>query len=698
MYLEFMLEVGCEEIPARYIDPTLVQLQEQFQEILSGQLIEHSAIEVFATPRRLVVSISQLSARQPDRVVTLTGPPLAAAFDDQNQPTRAAQGFAAKYQLTVDELKFVETEKGKYLGFERQVPGRTAQDILVEGIPTILSSIEFPKNMIWEESHFLFARPIRWLLCLFGGEVIPIRVAGITASNKTFGHRILSGNTEIQVNNFQEYTSSLIKFKVQFDPKRRLEKIRDDLRQKADQLGGELIPDQQLLHTVVYLNEFPSVICGGFDSAFLSLPSEVLVTVMREHQKYFSLRSKAGSLLPKFLAVVDSDELNHERIKAGHERVLKARLADAVFFWDMDQKVLLEDRLPKLNRIIFQAKLGTVFEKTSRLITLSEYLAKSLKNPELLPDLHLAAKLSKVDLTTEMVKEFTNLQGIMGGLYARAQGLPETVAGAISDHYRPTSLEEESPRSLAGAVLSIADKLDSVMGAFSIGLVPTGSKDPLAIRRQTMGIIKVLLDKKISISILKNCTKAFAGLKEYATRNFDETYQDFRSFLRERLRYVFKELGYSYDEINAIIEIGDDNPLICFETLKAIATMRNSDDFHSIAQSFKRVKNIILKAGLRLDAKFEVVPELFELVEEEGLYRAVRAVGPKVKRACRAGDYLGAFSMMAALRPQVDSFFEKVLVMSENPTVQKNRLSLLGSLSRIFLGLADVSEIVVSSN
>ncbi len=698
MDLEFTIEVGCEELPARHVSPALEQLKEKLHHMLSQQLIEHSPIEAFATPRRLIVNISRVSANQPDRVEIVTGPPLAAAYDNQSQPTRAAYGFAAKYQLKVDQLKCIETEKGKYLGFEKQVPGRKAEEVLAEGIPVVLSSIDFPKKMIWEESHFLFARPIRWLLCLLGGKVIPVRIAGLDSSNKTFGHRILARNSEVQVSDFEGYKSAMSKLKVQYDPEVRLRKIKDDLKQKADNAGGKLIADDFLLKTVVYLNEYPSVICGDFDQAFLRLPAEVLITVMREHQKYFSLSDDRGQLLPRFLAVVDSDEQHHDRIRLGHERVLRARLADAAFFWDVDQKVLLEDRVQKLSGIIFQAKLGTVSEKTKRLILLSENLTKSSGNSQLLPNVRLAARLSKADLTTEMVKAFPNLQGVIGGLYARSQGLPEPVAIAIYDHYRPLALEEATPRTLEGALLSIADKLDSVIGAFSIGLVPTGSKDPLAIRRQTLGIIKVLLDQKLSISIRKICNKAFSRLKKYSARGFEETYEDFGAFMRERMRHVFKEQGYRYDEINAVIEINGDNPLLCHDILKAISAMRNSDDFHSVSRSFKRIKNIILKAGIKTDEDFIVVPELFEAEEERNLYRLVKSIGARVKRARASGNYLEAFSMIATLRPQVDSFFEKVLVMSESPKVQKNRLSLLGSLAQVFLSLADVSEIVMSPN
>jgi glycyl-tRNA synthetase beta chain len=418
---------------------------------------------------------------------------------------------------------------------------------------------------------------------------------------------------------------------------------------------------------------------------------------MREHQKYFSLVDAEERLVPRFLAVVDSDGAHAEKIRAGHERVLKARLADASFFWDLDLKVKLEDRVARLGRVVFQQKLGTMLEKTQRLVTLAGFLGKTLRI-KTLEEAKQAARLCKTDLVTDMVKEFTDLQGIMGGLYARAEGLAAPLSDAIYEHYRPQTLADTSPETPAGAVLSIADKLDSVVGSFAIGQVPTGSKDPLALRRQTLGIIKVLLDKKISISLRKSFDRSFTLFKKKATRTQIETWQDVASFVKDRLRFILLERGFRYDEINSVVEVCFDNPHDCLERLRAIASMRNGADFEAVAQGFKRIKNILLKSGLEISAEAAPTEDaLFESNEERQLAAAVQTIQPKVRKAARTGNYQRAFELMASLRPAIDQFFDKVLVMAPDPKVRTNRLNLLTNLLRTFLNIADVSEIVPAS-
>ncbi len=696
MPLEFLLEIGCEELPAQFVDSTLDQLRHRFGQTLTENSLEFDQIATWATPRRLIVHIRGLAALQPPRSETVTGPPYSIAFDASRNPTRAAEGFARKYGLSAEDLVCVDTEKGQYLGFVRRIPGRHSRDILNQEVPAILAALDFPKNMRWEESDFLFVRPIRWLLCLLDGDVLPVTVAGVEASDLTFGHRILENDRVIQVTNFEEYSSSLLNCHIIFDPKQREVKISKELEQTALQHQAQPLADSELLKTVVYLNEHPSVICGSFEPSFLRLPREVLVTVLREHQKYFSVQTSGGELLPKFLAVVDSDELHSDLIRRGHERVLKARLADASFFWDLDRKVTLEERVDKLKGIVFQVKLGSIYEKSRRIAALTGHIARSVKRSDLTESLTLAARLCKTDLTTEMVREFTRLQGIMGGLYAKSQGISDAAADAIYDHYRPVSIEDASPRSVEGAILSLADKLDSVIGAFSIGLVPTGSRDPLSLRRQTLGMVKVLLDKQLGFSFNKVLLRAYSAFKKRADRGFEETRIDFQGFLKDRLKFVFKEQGYRYDEVNAIVEVDFDNPLDCSERLKAISGMRQSPDFYSLVTSFKRIKNIIVKSGIHMAGPFVVNPDLFQQEEERLLHQRIELTEPKVRRAQKSHQYRKAFELMASLRPQVDLFFDKVLVMTDDPSLQKNRLALLGSLLELIMSVADISEIVVS--
>lgn len=696
MSLDFILEIGCEEIPARYIGGAVTQLSDSLGSAFQEHALPHGTMQSYATPRRLVLVVLSVEERQADRVEVVTGPPKSAAFDASDNPTPAARGFASKHGIAVEDLTFIPTAKGLYLGFEKHIPGKSALELLSHELPRLVGSLSFPKSMRWESSGFLFVRPIRWILCRLGDQVVPFTIAGVSADSFSYGHRVLSENRRIEVNSFESYKSQLIKHRVRFDPKDRLETIQSALTEEATKSGARLLPDPGLLSLVVNLNEFPSVVRGSFDPDFLRLPKEVLVTVMREHQKYFSLVDAQDRLIPGFLAVVDSDGTHAEQIRAGHERVLKARLADAGFFWDVDRKVKLEERTGKLDRVVFQQRLGTMLEKTQRLVKLTGVLGKTLRVTNL-EEIKQAARLCKADLITDMVKEFTDLQGVMGGLYARAEGQPEPVADAIYEHYRPQTLEDASPETLGGAILSVVDKLDSVVGAFAIGQVPTGSKDPLALRRQTLGVIKVLLDKKISISLEKIFLVSYRLFKKQATRSQTETWQDVAAFVVDRLRFIFKEQGFRYDEINAVVEICYDNPLDCLERLNAISSFRESADFEAVAQGFKRIRNILAKSGSDVSTELgqpAIDATLFEGEEERRLASAVHDIQPKVRKAVRTRNYRRAFELMASLRPTIDLFFDRVLVMSENPKIRTNRMALLRGLLQTFLTIADVSEIV----
>jgi glycyl-tRNA synthetase beta chain len=694
--LEFLLEIGCEEIPARFVAAASSRLAQLIARSLVQERLDASEVKSFCTPRRLIAVVERLSEKQSDRTEAIVGPPVSAAVDSQNKPTKAADGFARKHGLSFPDLSRIMTEKGEYLGFEKSIPGRYSREILNELIPSWLLNLDFPKNMIWESSGFHFVRPVRWILALLNGEPLSVPIADIRSSCFSFGHRILSNDKQFKVNNYQEYSNLLLNNNVICDPAERKRIIYAALLLEAEEKQAQLIADEALLDTVTYLNEYPSVICGQFDSSFLDVPREVLITVMREHQKYFSLQDSNGNLMPNFLAVVDSTPEHHKLIVAGHERVLKARLADARFFWKVDNQQPLTERKDALKRIVFQAKLGTMHEKSLRIAKLGRVMASQLKRKDLIPVLSQAAALCKVDLTTDMVREFTDLQGIMGGLYSKRQGLSLEVSEAIYDHYRPVSLEDQAPRSIVGAILSIADKVDSIVGAFSIGQIPTGSGDPFAIRRQTQGVIKVILEHSLGISLKKMAKASYGNYRKTAEFPWEETWRQLEAFIKERLKYVFKEKGFSYDEINAVVEAGMDDPHDCHQRLQALAKMRGSNDFHSLAISFKRMKNIIIKAGLTSDSDFSIAPELFQEVEEKRLYTAIAKVAPKILHLRKKSEYKVIFELMASMRSDVDLFFDRVLVMAEDPRIQKNRLSLLGFLWKLFLGVVDFSEMVVS--
>jgi len=696
MSAEFLLEIGCEEIPARYLPGASRQLKQNIQRILSVHSLGFNQIDAYSTPRRLIVHASGVATTQPARSQVITGPPSAIAFDRDGQPTAAALGFARKNQVGVEALSEVETKKGSYLAYRKQVPGRGADGILAEEIPNAIKGLELPKSMRWESSQFLFLRPIRWILCLFDGQVVPVQLASVRAGDLTFGHRILAGDREAVVTNFADYRQKLREADVEIDSMKRLRKIREGLEEAAQGQGGHLVEDRGLLQTVAHLSEHPSVVCGDFDPGFLKLPAEVLITVMREHQKYFSLRDSEGKLLPRFLAVVDSDEAFSRQIQAGHERVLRARLSDAAFFWESDLRVSLQDRIGLLKKVTYQRNLGTLYDKALRIKALSKFMVQGIQHPELLSRVQQAAELCKTDLTTEMVREFSNLQGVVGGLYGRVQGMEPAVSEAIYDHYLPVSSEDRVPRGLAGAIVAMADKLDTLAGAFCLGLVPTGSRDPLGLRRQAMGLIRILLEKELDLSCEGMLAKAYEGVRSFADRSLEETSLTFRNFLKDRMRFLFREQGFRYDEINAVLEVCWDYPVEGRKRLGAIAGMRESSDFQSLAISFKRIKNILLKAEVDPQAACVIDPARFTAPEESLLHGQVVSLDRGISKAIGAGRHEAALGMMASLRPAVDSFFDRVLVMDEDPGVRRNRLALLAFLLQTFLKVADVSEMVTT--
>lgn len=696
MVSELLLEIGCEEIPARFLPGASQQLKQNVQRVLSVHSLGFDQIEAYSTPRRLIVHASGVAATQPDRSQDITGPPWAIAFGRDGRPTAAALGFARKNRVGVEALSQVKTPKGSYLGYRKQVPGRAAGGILAEEIPNAVKGLDLPKSMRWEASRFLFLRPIRWILCLFDGQVVPFRLASVRSGDRTCGHRILAGNRELAVTRFADYRQKLQEAHVEIDSMTRLRGIQAGLEAAALEQGGRPVEDRKLLQTVAHLSEHPSVVCGDFAPEFLKLPAEVLITVMREHQKYFSLQDREGELLPKFLAVVDSDEAFAPQVRAGHERVLRARLSDAAFFWESDSRVSLQDRLGLLKKITYQRNLGTLFDKTLRIKALSKFLVQGIRQPELLAPVQRAAELCKTDLTTEMVREFSNLQGVVGGLYARAQGIEAAVSEAIYDHYLPVAAEDPVPRGLAGAIVAMADKLDMLAGAFCLGLVPTGSRDPLGLRRQAMGLIRILLAKELDLSCQGMLDKAYEGVRGFADRSLEETSLTFRNFLQDRMRFLFREQGFRHDEINAVLEVCWDHPVESRKRLGAVAGMRESSDFQSLATSFKRIKNILLKAGIDPRSAGAIDPARFTTPEEKLLHSRVETVDRQIAGDLREGRHQAALGMMASLRPAVDAFFDQVLVMDEDPQVRSNRLALLAMLLQTFLKVADVSEMVTT--
>ncbi|HSR05771.1 MAG TPA: glycine--tRNA ligase subunit beta [Bryobacteraceae bacterium] len=637
----FLLEIGTEEIPHWMIPGALKQL--------AAMNLFGAAVQVDATPRRLVVRASGVPERTPDEEQIIKGPPISAG-------DKAAGGFAKKQGVELSAM----TKVGDYYELRKRVPGRAVRDLLGETLAATILGIQWPKTMYWVggKTGPRFIRPIRWMVALLGDEVIPFELAGVKSGNVTRGHRKL-GSSAIPVT-FATYETELRKNFVILSADERRQKIVAEITA----LGAKA--DADLVETLTFITEYPTAIRGDFDPAYLELPAEVLTTVMRHHQKYFSVESSAGELAPHFVAVMNTSGDPEGLVKRGNERVLKARFNDARFFWDVDQQKKLADRVEDLAKVTFQAKLGSYLEKTNRVVALVDELGGSTHAQR-------AALLAKCDLTTEMVKEFTDLQGVVGGLYARHQGEHEAVAKAIYDHYLPLSMEGEIPSTHEGCIVALADKLDTLRGCFAVGLVPTGSKDPFALRRAAQGVVKILVEAKLEYKL------------------DDLASGELREFLLDRIKYYFREIrGFQYDEVNAVLASGCGTLTDVEARLTALTAVRPTEDFEPLAASFKRIQNILKQAG------FEPKDVLDEELLENGPERDLYGDFVRVREAARGESYRRALEQIASLRPRVDTFFDKVLVNAKVERVRNNRLTLLHNLLTEFSTIADFSEIVTS--
>jgi glycyl-tRNA synthetase beta chain len=708
---DFLLEIGCEEIPARMIDVASQELRERVSALLIRERLAASEITHFDTPRRLAVIASGIPAAQPDVTEQVNGPSVGVAYND-GQPTPAAHAFAKKAGIDVSQLEKITTPKGEYLAARVTRKGRSATEILAENLPREISSIYWPKNMYWRKTNERFVRPVRWLVAMLDSETIPLEFGGIQAGNASRGHRVLSHGDVTISRAGSAYVDALRAAKV-LSRSEREQQIRKALDAAARTItGARWREDKVLLETVVNLTEFPSAILGGFDPQFLALPEEVLVTVMRDHQKYFALEDSSGKLLPHFLAVLNTDGDPQALIRHGNERVLRARFNDARFFWETDQKRSLLERLDSLRNVTFQKDLGSYYEKTRRVQRLCSWLSEIIKQSGMTVRagvIHKAACLAKADLTTELVREFTELQGIVGGLYARAQeldpSLPEAtrlaIADTIYDHYKPESTEDSVPRSIEGAVLSVGDKADTIAGMFSLGLVPSGSKDPFALRRQANGIVKVIAEKKLPLRLADLMRDARAGYKGSAAEKkfvndakFDE---DGRIFFRERLEFYLKDVrGYAYDVVKAVLTADADDVVDALSRAEAVKQVMHMPEFQAIGAACKRMRNILRQAAEKsIDpaAKFVELAESAD--EEKNLMVLMESVRAKVEDHRRGKDYLEALLLLSTAREPVDRFFDKVMVMVDDANVRANRLALLRTLLKEFSTIADFSEIVI---
>jgi glycyl-tRNA synthetase beta chain len=664
MPLPFLLEIGTEEIPDWMIAGALRNLMDLFKQHLALSGLVPTSVQVDATPRRLVLRAENLPERQPDDEIPVLGPPVSAG-------DRAALGFAQKNGVSVERLTVVTTPKGEYFQLLRKVQGVATAQILSQELPVIIGIIYWPKTMYWTgKGGPRFIRPIRWLVALLGGEVVPFEVAGVASGKVTTGHRSL-GRKKITVS-IKTYEDQLRQSFVLISAAERQKRIQTGINAVLP-AGHDVKADKVLLDALTYLTEWPTPIIGSFDESYLALPREVLVTVMRHHQRYFSVLRPNGSLAPHFIAVMNIDADPDGLVRAGNERVLRARFNDARFFWEKDLERKLEDRLEDLKHVTFQAKLGSYYEKAQQVAALVSALGGSASAKR-------AALLCKCDLTTDMVKEFTELQGVMGGLYAKAQGEADAVADAIYHHYKPVSMEDSIPLTRDGCMVALADKLDTLRRCFGIGMVPTGSKDPFALRRAAQGVVKILVEGAIHQE-LRPLLENNAALEE---------------FFEDRVRYYFRELrGYPYDEVNAAMAADWSRLWQLADRLEAVHVVRPTPNFEALATSFKRIRNILKQAQYAFGRQID--GQCFKLDAEKALYHELQHVESAAKQYLPNAQYVEFLRAVASTRPTLDRFFEQILVMDHDPQTRANRLELLSRINFQFNAIADFSEIVTSN-
>jgi len=703
---DLLFEIGCEEIPAGMILKASQELKAILVKHLSANSLvdeptAQEAIETFGAPRRLAVIARNIQLKQEDVTREISGPPKSVAYDAAGLPTRAAVSFAEKQGLPVSKLTIVTMPKGEYVVAKQLVRGRFAADILKDVLPEAIREISWPRSMIWTGAQGpRFIRPIRWIVALLDGKVISFSYADVQAGNHTDGHRFL-GKRRIPVSSPRDYEAKLKRNFVSCRPDVRRKTIEAELRALTARKGLRTHGDAGLLELVTYLNECPSVILGSFDPAFLTLPDEILITVMRGHQKYFAVEGRNGALAPHFLAVINLPRDPKGLIRGGHERVLRARFADAQFFWETDQKTRLGDYLPKLEAVTYERRLGSYGDKVARMRSLARWLSEQWFSGGIaqadVAGSDRAAELAKCDLVTEMVGEFAELQGIVGGLYARAQGEPEEIAWAVYDQYKPHGLDDPLPRNLTGCAVALADKLDSLVACFAVGAVPTGSSDPFALRRAALGIVKIILEKNLPLSLSAAISAAAKSLREHSPRieTSPMIEEQVLEFLLERARYILRERrGFAYDEINAAFAAGADDLEDAVERVTAVKAIRDTRNFAPLAASFKRIRNLLEKSVGKGDrGQGAVKQELLQEVAELQLFTVAQKIGEEATRLKKEKKYRKALEKISELRPAVDFFFNKVLVMVEDENVRRNRIALLGMLLKEFSTIADFSEL-----
>jgi glycyl-tRNA synthetase beta chain len=698
---ELLLEIGVEELPYQFIPSALTALKDSAEQLLKDRRLEFQSVRTLGTPRRLTLVVEGLATRQTSMVKEAMGPSKSVAFDQAGQPTRAAMGFAAGQGVAVQDLQIRRMPKGEYCFAVKQEQGRPADVVLMELLPQLIAALSFPKAMKWNQTGVRFARPVRWLVALYGGATLPIEAAGITAGNRTEGHRVLGSAKGIAVRDYESYVKGLERQGVIPDPQRRRRVIEDQIDVMCKETGFQLNADADLLDQAVYTTECPNAIIGSFKEAYLEVPQEILMTSMKEHQGFFSLMHKeTGKLVPHFIAVANNQVKDMTLIREGNERVLAARLSDAKFFFDEDRKIRLEERAKKLGGVTFHQKLGTMAQKQERVATLAATIAQMAEAKEVMVEIcRRAGELCKADLLTGIVGEFPTLQGVMGEYYARFDGEDHDVARAIGEQYKPHSMEGPVPTARASQILSLADRLDNLAAFFHVGIVPTGSEDPFALRRHATALVRILLEgtEKLNLGQMVQKARAVvveAGIKASPAQGDVQKYVV--DFLFERVRHYVKTVhGLRDDVINAVLTVTDQQTFELRDLMAkmdALESVTMRPEFDPLIVGFKRAHRLVEKE--QWDRK-PVNPGRFDHAAESALYQATVNEQKAMISAMTNGDYGQALDALVRLKPAIDAFFTAVMVNADDPPIRSNRLSLLKHVDELFMLFADFSQIVV---
>ncbi len=691
MAKDYVLEIGLEEVPAKFIPDALKGMTEAAERLLQAYRLKYDRVKCYGTPRRFILTVANLSERQDDAVRESRGPAKRVAFDEEGRPTKAAEGFAKGQGVSVDALEIRQTEQGEYLYAVVREEGRDVKEVLPSLIKELIEGMSFPKSMRWGSNEGRFVRPIKWILSLYGSDTVEVEAFGIRSGRMTYGLRFLAPGP-FEVGSAGQYPSVVREGMVIYDQDERRALIREGAEKLAKAHGGHVLIDDDLLDEITYLVEYPTPLLGRFREEYLELPVELVTTPMKEHQRYFPVVDSDGRLMNAFIAVRNGNDKNIGIVAEGNEKVLKARLEDAKFFYDEDKKIPLADYVERLKGILFHESLGSIYDKTLRVQRLACRIAELLGLDEETKKLiSRCAYLIKADLATNVVYEFPELQGVMGREYARLSGEPDAVALGVFEHYLPRFAEDELPSSIVGSVAAIADKIDTVAGLFSAGIIPTGSQDPYALRRQILGVLSIIIENRLDVSLdgIISCSLHLFKEQGYLKREPDDVKKDILDFTRQRLRNSLIDRGSRYDIVDAVLAVGIERPAKIREKIAAIERISGQEGFAALTTAFTRASKIIAQSAAAAD----IDPNLFKEAAESSLYNEYLSAAKLLDSALEKDDYDAALSALAGMKGTIDAFFDNVMVMDKDERIRNNRLALLTAVVGLFRRMADLSQI-----